>query len=152
MLSRITAAAVCAAFLVLQASGASAVGVYTPGKEQCNCSPMVARGVYPDTLNLLHEAFVFPSINNTIDRIAVEVKSLISQFSLASAGRMPATKAKTDVPLDKPRTKAAVDKGVIKKTDKKAQEKKPPDKKPIANKSKEKKPGEKKLKPPAKAL
>ncbi len=61
-------------------SNSSAVGVYIPGKETCDCSPLVQRGVIPDTWNKLTEALLIPQISWAIDRLTLEAKAVISQF------------------------------------------------------------------------
>lgn len=56
-----------------------AVGLYAVGKEECNCSALVARGLIPDTLNKLHEALLFPQLAMVLDKIAIGIKDLVSQ-------------------------------------------------------------------------
>ncbi len=55
-----------------------AVGLYVVGKEDCNCSPLVARGIVPDTLNLLTDALLFPHIAVALDKVALEIQSVLS--------------------------------------------------------------------------
>jgi hypothetical protein len=57
-----------------------AVGVYTVGKEECNCSPLVARGIIPDPINKLHEALLFPHLAIVLDKIAVALKDMVGQI------------------------------------------------------------------------
>lgn len=73
---------VCAIFLGALAEHAGAAGFYVVGKEDCKCSPLVARGIVPDTLNKLKEAFVFPSLVVVVERVAGEIKSIVSQFGV----------------------------------------------------------------------
>ena len=57
-----------------------AVGVYTVGKEECNCSPLVARGIIPDPINKLHEALLFPHLAIVLDKIAIALKDMVGQI------------------------------------------------------------------------
>ena len=59
-----------------------AVGVYAVGKEQCNCSPLVARGIIPDPLNKLHEVLLFPQLAMILDKIAVGIKDMVGQVGM----------------------------------------------------------------------
>jgi outer membrane biosynthesis protein TonB len=59
-----------------------AVGLYAVGKEQCNCSPLIARGIIPDPLNKLHEALLFPQLAMILDKIAVGIKDMVSQVGM----------------------------------------------------------------------
>lgn len=61
-------------------SPSGAVGLYAVGKEQISCSPLVARGIVPDTWNKLTEALLVPQISWALDKLAVEVKTVLSQF------------------------------------------------------------------------
>lgn len=70
---------------VFFASHVGAVGLYAVGKEQISCSPLVARGIVPDTWNKLSEAFLAPQISWALDRLAVEMKSLLNQFGAPPA-------------------------------------------------------------------
>jgi hypothetical protein len=65
---------------VFMATKADAVGLYAVGKEQIGCSPLVARGIVPDTWNKLSEALLAPQISWALDRLAVEIKTMLSQF------------------------------------------------------------------------
>ena len=62
-----------------------AVGVYAVGKEECNCSPLVARGIIPDPLNKLHEVLLFPQIAMVLDKIAMGIKDMVGQAGGPSA-------------------------------------------------------------------
>jgi len=59
-----------------------AVGVYAVGKEDRNCSPLVARGIIPDPLNKLHEVLLFPQLAMILDKIAVGIKDMVSQVGM----------------------------------------------------------------------
>jgi hypothetical protein len=65
---------------------ARAVGYDVAGKEECVCSPLVARGIYPDTLNNLKEALVLPKLGFLAERLAQEIKAILGQFGVQSAG------------------------------------------------------------------
>ncbi len=60
-----------------------AVGLYVVGKEDCDCSPLVARGIVPDTLNKLKEAFVLPQMIQALDWIALEIKGMVANLGPA---------------------------------------------------------------------
>lgn len=55
-----------------------AVGYYRVG-ERPVCSELVARGLVPDTMNQLTEAFPVHLVASTLDSIAVEVRSFLEQ-------------------------------------------------------------------------
>jgi hypothetical protein len=80
MRSFLIAVAVCIVLVTSFPGMADAVGLYTVGKEECNCSPLVARGIQPDVLNKLGEAFAFPQIAMALDRLALAVRGSLSQF------------------------------------------------------------------------
>lgn len=65
---------------------AGAVGYDVAGKEKCICSPLVARGVYPDTLNNVTEALVLPKLGFLAERLAREIKAILGQFGVKSEG------------------------------------------------------------------
>ncbi len=81
---------IAALLSVLPLSGfwqsAQAVGYDVAGKEKCVCSPLVARGIYPDTLNNLKEALVLPKLGFLAERLAQEIKAILGQFGVQSAG------------------------------------------------------------------
>jgi hypothetical protein len=79
MRSFVVAAAMCVLLGALLPGTAGAVGLYVVGKEDCDCSPLVARGIYPDTLNKIQEAVAFPQIAVALDRVAVEVRGMLDQ-------------------------------------------------------------------------
>jgi hypothetical protein len=72
--------AVLCIVLAAVASQSHAVGLYVVGKEDCNCSPLVARGIVPDALNVLKEAFLFPQLTYALDRLAQEVQTMLVQI------------------------------------------------------------------------
>jgi hypothetical protein len=61
---------------------AAAVGLYVVGKEECKCSPLVAAGILPDTWNKLKEATGWRFIAAVVDRVAVEIKTVLGQFGV----------------------------------------------------------------------
>lgn len=121
-------------------STSHAVGYYSVGKEGCNCSPLVARGIVPDTLNLLQEALVLPRIGGALERFAVSIREMFTQFAATPVDTVaePITKKEPPVQFDEP-TKEDKKKTTIDKSNKLKKEAKEPPKK-------------KRLKVPAKAL
>jgi len=79
MRSFVVAALVCVLLGVLIPGTAGAVGLYAVGKEDCSCSPLVARGVVPDTLNKIHEAIFFPQVASALDKVALNLKAFAEQ-------------------------------------------------------------------------
>jgi len=79
MRSFVATAVLCVLLGGLVPGAADAVGLYAVGKEDCTCSPLVARGVVPDTLNKIHEAVAFPQIAVALDNVALHVKGLLDQ-------------------------------------------------------------------------
>jgi hypothetical protein len=78
---RFVVVAIVALALVTGLSGfAGAAGYQVVGKEDCNCSPLVARGIYPDTLNKLHQAVYFPTVIAAVDQVAMDLKSVVTHF------------------------------------------------------------------------
>ncbi len=80
MRSFLIAAVVTIALATTCVGHSYAAGMYAVGKEECNCSPLVARGIIPDPLNKLSEAFLFPQVAMVIDNIVVGIKDMIGQF------------------------------------------------------------------------
>ncbi len=78
----------CVAALFAFSSNSLAVGVYTPGNERCDCSPLIQRGVIPDTWNKLTEALLIPQICWAIDRLTIEAKAVIDQFGQPPANEI----------------------------------------------------------------
>ncbi len=64
---------------------AGAAGYQVVGKEECDCSPLVARGIYPDTLNKLHQAVYFPTVISAVDQVAMDLKSVVTHFVVGDA-------------------------------------------------------------------
>lgn len=64
---------------------ALSAGYQVVGKEPCNCSPLVARGIYPDTLNKLHDAVYFPTVLAAVDQVAMDLKSVVTHLAAAPA-------------------------------------------------------------------
>lgn len=130
---------------------ADAVGLYAVGKEQISCSPLVARGIVPDTWNKLSEALLAPRISWALDRLAVEIKTVLSQFGAPPTNGVTetATVIKEDIftPKEKQpeKIKEAVEEKPAKKT-KKAEVKKNSKDKKVSDKPK------KRIKVPPKAM
>ncbi|MCL5125449.1 MAG: hypothetical protein M1511_13330 [Deltaproteobacteria bacterium] len=106
----------CVAALFAFYSNSMAVGVYTPGKELCDCSPFVQRGVIPDTWNKLTQALLIPQICWAIDRFTIEAKAVINQFGqppetaeVSTAKEIRELKDEPP-PLEKEKVKKAVEK------------------------------------------
>jgi hypothetical protein len=75
------------------------VGYYRVGVDQPACSPLVARGVVPDALNLLSEAFPMRHVANALDRIAMDVRALTIQVGQQPEAEIAmATTSKRDLP------------------------------------------------------
>jgi hypothetical protein len=102
-----TIAIICTCVFLALVGSSHAVGLYVVGKEECNCSPLVARGIVPDTLNQLTEALWFPQVAVALDRIAVELKAM-----LASVGPQPeeVNGEKLKAPEETPETKSEIEK------------------------------------------
>ncbi len=124
-----------------------AVGLYVVGKEECNCSSLVARGIIPDTLNKLKEAFLIPQLAGVLDKLAIEVQAL-----LANAGPTPASDlaaVKEETPFDKQTTEP--EKVAPKEEEKPVVEKSAKEKKPVTH-AKETKKAKKRVKIPPRAM
>lgn len=143
MRSLIVALAVCTMFLFFLAGRAQAVGFDVVGKEDCKCSPLVARGIVPDTLNKLKEAFVFPSLFVVVERMAGEIRAIVGQFGVKP---MAAVQPPLPAPSLEKKTEAKE-----KPVEMKPLKEKPKDKK---KKTAKKKPGSKKkrIKQPPRAM
>jgi hypothetical protein len=120
-------------------STSHAVGYYSVGKEDCRCSPLVARGIFPDTLNLINEALVLPGLGGALERFAVSIREMFTQFAATPSDSVsePVTRKESPVQFDEP-TKVEK-KNSVDKTNKLKKQVKEPSKK-------------KRLKVPAKAL
>lgn len=142
------------AFACVFAPQAEAVGLYAVGKEQISCSPLVARGIVPDTWNKLGEALLVPQISWALDKLAVEMKTMLGQFGAPPVTSVAETAsvskeaiiAPNDKPLEKP--KELVEEKPVKKI-KKAEVRK--DKKDTKPKKATDKP-KKRIKVPPKAM
>ncbi|MDD3473164.1 MAG: hypothetical protein PHS86_10300 [Syntrophaceae bacterium] len=99
-----------------------AVGLYAVGKEQISCSPLVARGVVPDTWNKLSEALLVPQISWALDRLAVEMKTVLSQFGAPPSNGVADTASLTKEEIlpvnDKEKVKEVLEEKPAKKTKK----------------------------------
>lgn len=76
---------------------ASSVGYYVVGKD-CQCCPLTAKGIVPDTLNTFKYAFTFPWLISTLDVIAIEARTLLGQMGVGSTSfaSMPSTEEPKD--------------------------------------------------------
>ncbi len=146
----------CVAALFAFSSYSVAVGVYIRGQERCDCSPLVQRGVIPDTWNKLSEALLIPQISWALDKLTIEAKAVIMQFGQPPSNEIAEVSAAKEAKELKDEPPPLV-KEKIKKVDKKK-------KKPVVTASKTNlkknkktdtkndKPTKKRIKAPAKAL
>jgi hypothetical protein len=94
---------VSCALVAFSTGPAAAVGYFVAGKE-CDCCPLTARGIVPDTLNKFKLAFSFPWVTSTLDSVAVEIRTLLGQMGV---GAVPvAAVAPPEEPKEKPKDKA----------------------------------------------
>lgn len=124
MRSLVVALIACMLVVGALAQRSEAVGFQVVGKEECKCSPLVARGIVPDTLNKLKEAFVFPSLVVAVERVAGEFRAVVSQFG---AGPMAAVEPEVPPPSVEKKTevkKEPVRMKPVKEKKKKSAEKK----------------------------
>ncbi|GEM_PF-2476055 len=82
MLSRLVFKVTVCLLLVSMAAAVQAVGVVPLGKERCKSSSLEAEGILPDTLNRFKETLVFLKLGSVVDRIAGEIKAVLSQFGV----------------------------------------------------------------------
>lgn len=82
MRSSLISVAVICLLAVFLATDSKAVGLTAVGKEDCICSPLVERGIVPDTLNKLKLAFEFPQLAMVLDRLALDVRGILGQFGV----------------------------------------------------------------------
>lgn len=75
----ITVLSVVFALMALFLGNAGAAGMVVMGKEPCDCSSLVARGIIPDPLNKLADMLYFPQVASALDSVAVEVRSMLAQ-------------------------------------------------------------------------
>ena len=92
-------AMMCVALVAGVYGTAHSVGYKVVGKEDVVCSPLVARGVIPDSLNLFVEAVRFPKLAQAVDGLAVEIRSFADQFAAPPESEVaetsePATESK----------------------------------------------------------
>lgn len=128
MRSIVIAAAICVALATVWSGSAQAVGLYVVGKEDCNCSPLTARGIVPDPLNKMTEALLLPQFAEVLDRIALEIKGMIDQVGKPPVAETAAVAPEAEVTKEKPTVeekpakeeKAAIEKKPEKKAKKAA--------------------------------
>ena len=126
MRSIVIAAALCVALATVWSGSAQAVGLYVVGKEDCNCSPLAARGIVPDPLNKMTEALLLPQFAEVLDRIALEIKGMLDQIGKPPVAETAAVAPEAEVTKEKPaleekpakEEKAAVEKKPEKKAKK----------------------------------
>jgi hypothetical protein len=80
---------------------AQPAGHYSPGKDDGRCSRLVSRGVKPDLANTLSEALWVRTVAKAVDRIAIEVKSILWQLGVRSRCRLEEVPVTTDTRLSK---------------------------------------------------
>jgi len=80
MRSLLAAVAMVLVIAMAMPSSSFGVGFYRVGAEDPVCSPLVARGIVPDTLNLLSEAFPMRQVGLALDSIAVNVREFTTQI------------------------------------------------------------------------
>jgi len=93
------------AFLAVSLGNANSAGLYVVGKEPCDCSPLIARGIIPDPLNRLHDMLYSPQVAAALDSVAVEVRSMVTQLETTETnGSAPAVapEEETKGPKEKP--------------------------------------------------
>ncbi len=111
MRSCLIAGMLCFVLAFACAADSQAAGVYAVGKEECNCSSLVARGIIPDSLNKLKEAIFFPELSLAVQNLAEEFRSALIHLAPkpAAASLADASNAKDDIEnlakekLDKPK-------------------------------------------------
>ncbi len=85
-------------------NSASAVGYYRVGEPPA-CSSLVARGLVPDTVNQLTEAFPLHYVASALDSIAVDVRSFLEQMAQKPEAEVVAaapTKSEAAAEIDQP--------------------------------------------------
>lgn len=99
MRSLLAAVVMVLAIVIAMPPNSFGVGYYRVGVDQPACSPLVARGVVPDALNLLSEAFPMRHVANALDRIAMDVRALTIQVGQQPEAEIAmATTSKRDLP------------------------------------------------------
>jgi hypothetical protein len=81
MRSFLIAGMLCVVLAFACTTGSQAAGVYAVGKEECNCSSLVARGIIPDSLNKLKEAIFFPELSLAVQGLAEEFRSVLMHLA-----------------------------------------------------------------------
>ncbi|AFM26331.1 hypothetical protein [Desulfomonile tiedjei] len=115
MRSTFLVATLCVALIMAFGGSAQAVGLYTVGKEDCNCSPLTANGIVPDTLNKMYLALLIPEISGVLDKVAIELKGMFDQIGkpptveAAVIGETPESKS-TVTPEKSKEEKPAIEK------------------------------------------
>jgi hypothetical protein len=71
-----------------------AVGLYVAGKDDCKCSPLVAAGIVPDSLNTLSELPIWSALRTIVERMAAEFRVVFGQVGAAPALAAVETEAK----------------------------------------------------------
>jgi len=86
---------------------AGAVGYYRVGENPV-CSELVARGIVPDTINQLTEAFPMRYVVSTLDSIAVDVRTFLEQVGQKPEAEIAAaapTKSEAAAEIEQPPAK-----------------------------------------------
>ena len=86
----------CCMVALACAGSAFAVGLYTPGKEECKPGTIGATGKVPDVVNQLADAFVFPSVFRALDKLAGEIKAILGQFGVKTSQHYPVAEVKPE--------------------------------------------------------
>lgn len=126
MRSFLIAAAVCIVLAAGFPAKSDAVGLYAVGKEECKCSPLVARGIIPDPLNQLSEAFAFPQIALALDRLAIGIRDMVGQTegpAMAAVPESPVPEEEVPALKEKEKKPSAVKKKPVAKAKAKAKKK-----------------------------
>jgi hypothetical protein len=109
---RLVVAMVCLALVAAFAGTVGAVGLQVVGKEACTCSPLVGRGIVPDTVNEIHDALYFPTLMGALDQVAINVRTFVEQLGTAEVpeAEAPAAKEEAKPSTDKTSTEEKVTK------------------------------------------
>jgi hypothetical protein len=91
--------------IVSSSPDATAIGVQVAGEGECRCSPLTAAGIVPDPLNNLKEASGWRFAAALIDKIALEIRGVMSQLG---AGRDRFARVEVDVPDSSVQKKATL--------------------------------------------
>jgi hypothetical protein len=74
--------AIAAILVCISLTNAFSAGYGNPSEQDCSCDSLVRQGIKPDAINRLTSAFSFLNVSPYLDRLAVEVKAILSQFGL----------------------------------------------------------------------